>query len=107
MSLDVYLSELVERDVFWFNITHNMGPMASAAGLYKAMWRPEELGITKAKELIPVLTDGLQWLRTHEEQAKALNPDNGWGSYEALRRFTESYLGACIEHPDANIRVSR
>ena len=30
------------------NITHNLGKMAEEAGIYKHLWRPEEIGITKA-----------------------------------------------------------
>lgn len=45
MSLDVYLSKEVteERTVFSANITHNLGEMADKAGIYKALWRPEDL----------------------------------------------------------------
>lgn len=46
MSLDVYLEgPPVPQDVFWANITHNLGRMADEAGIYKHLWRPEEIGM--------------------------------------------------------------
>lgn len=54
MSLDVYLTrkKLVSydngksfieetEDVYWANITRNLNKMASEAGIYEALWRPE------------------------------------------------------------------
>lgn len=99
--------EADEREVYSANITHNLGEMAAAAGIYKALWRPEEIGITKAKELIVPLADGLAMLRVEPEKFKALNPKNGWGNYEGLVRFVARYLAACREWPDAEVSVSR
>lgn len=44
MSLDVYLTAVRPTEVFSANITHNLGEMADKAGIYKACWRPEEIG---------------------------------------------------------------
>lgn len=96
-----------ERMVFHRNITHNLGPMARRAGIYEALWRPEEFGITKAFQLIEVLTDGLWKLETSPDYFKELNPSNGWGSYERLIEFVTEYLAACKEYPDAEVEVSR
>jgi len=49
MSLDVYLMKTMPTSVYDANITHNLGAMAEAAGIYKHLWRPEEIGITKAQ----------------------------------------------------------
>lgn len=44
--------------VYERNMTHNLANMAAAAGVYEALWRPEEIGITKAIDLIlPVSAD--------------------------------------------------
>ncbi len=107
MSLDVYLEEVRPSEVYWRNITHNLGKMASEAGIYKHLWRPDELGITKASELIEPLKKGLELLKTEPERFKAFNPENGWGDYETLVDFTADYLRACEENPSANVRVSR
>ncbi len=107
MSLDVYLTAVKRTVVFERNITHNLAKMAVEAGIYKHLWRPEELNITKASELIEPLTVGLAFLKAEPKRFEALNPSNGWGSYEGFWRFVESYLEACKEDPEAEISVSR
>ena len=89
------------------NITHNLTTMADAAGLYKYLWRPEEIGITTAQQLIDPLKVGLSLLKSDPQKFKKLNPQNGWGDYEGLVDFVEKYLAACIENPTATVEVSR
>ena len=89
------------------NITHNLGQMASEAGIYQHLWRPEELGITKASELIEPLKNGLSDLKARPDHFKKFDSDNGWGAYEDFLPFVESYLNACIENPDARVSASR
>jgi hypothetical protein len=93
--------------VFEANITHNLNKMADAAGFYQAMWRPEEIGITTARQLIEPLTKGLEELRSKPDHYKTFNPANGWGSYETLIQFVEAYLLACTAYPSAEVSVSR
>lgn len=94
-------------DVYWNNITHNLGRMAREAGLYDALWRPGEHGMQKASQLIAPLDVGLKRLKAAPETFRAFNPENGWGSYEGLVAFAESYLDACRSYPDADVKVSR
>jgi hypothetical protein len=47
------------EEVFEYNITHNLVPMAKVAGLYDYVWHPEGMGIYKAKGLIDPLREGL------------------------------------------------
>lgn len=94
-------------EVFTANITHNLNKMADAAGIYEALWRPEEIGVSNARELRPFLWDGLQRLKANPERYKAFNPPNGWGTYEALVSFVERYLEACTKHPNAEVSVWR
>ena len=93
--------------VYHGNITHNLGKMANKAGIYQALWRPEEVAITKGGELIELLATGLQKLRSDPDRFKAMNPPNGWGSYESLLEFVGEYLIACMAYPNATIRVWR
>jgi hypothetical protein len=94
-------------EVYWRNITHNLGPMAKESGIYQHLWRPEELGITTAQELIEPLTEGLAKLKADPDHYSEFNAANGWGLYEHFVPFVESYLEACKENPDAKIEVSR
>jgi hypothetical protein len=106
MPLDVYLTAVRQTSVFDYSVTHNLGNMAGEAGIYKHLWRPDEIEITKAEQLIEPLTAGLALLESDPEHFKKFNP-NGWGSYESLVRFVRSYLEACKENPDAEVYVSR
>lgn len=109
MSLDVDTGgqEPYTVQLFSANITHNLNTMADAAGIYKALWRPEEIGITQAGQLIEPLTAGLRLLRADPDRFKALNPPNGWGDYDGFVPWIEAYLAACREHPKAEVWVSR
>jgi hypothetical protein len=40
------------NEVYSANITHNLGKMADEAGVYEALWRPEEIGVKTAFDLI-------------------------------------------------------
>ena len=93
--------------VFEANITHNLGRMADAAGIYRHLWRPEELGIDRAGKLIEPLRTGLAMLESDPARFQKLNPPNGWGNYDGLVRFVRRYLAACIQYQDATIYVSR
>lgn len=94
-------------EVYSANITHNLGKMAVEAGIYKHLWRPEEIGIAKAAQLIPALAHGLALLKSDPERFKAFNPSNGWGDYGGFVEWVEKYLAACKENPDADVSVSR
>lgn len=97
----------VDTCVYESNITHNLGKMAGEAGIYEAMWRPEEIKATQAKQIIEPLESGVNLLRSDPERLKQFNPSNGWGDYNGLLRFAEQYLEACKSYPEATIRVSR
>ena len=107
MSLTVHLVKTLPTNLYSRNITHNLNLMAGEAGIYEACWRPDEIGITKAEQLIEPLTKGLALLRADPERFKAFNASNGWGVYENFVEFVEDYLSNCREHPDADVEVSR
>jgi hypothetical protein len=99
--------EAEDDKVYHDNITHNLGEMAIQAELYNALWRPDELGVEKAYDLLFSLAMGLEKLRNNPEHFKTFNPKNGWGDYEGLVEFTANYLAACCRYPRATVRVSR
>jgi hypothetical protein len=65
--------------------------MAREAGLYEHLWRPEEIGIATAGQLIEPLRDGLTRLESDPKRFKRFNPTNGWGDYEGLLEFVREY----------------
>lgn len=107
MSLDVYLDNDLGQTLYSFNITHNLNTMADKAGIYEHMWRPEELGFSRAGELVEGLEVGLQQLQTKPDYFKTFNPENGWGTYEGLLKVVTDYLAACKHFPNACLYVSR
>jgi len=107
MSLYVYLTVVKPCEVYSGNITHNLGKMATEAGIYQHLWRPEELGIKFADDLIEPLTKGLELLKSDPERFKKFDSPNGWGMYIHFVPFVENYLNACKENPEATVEVSR
>jgi hypothetical protein len=114
VSLDVYLYREASGapdddgdEMFWANITHNLGRMADEAGIYRALWRPDENGITTAAQMIDPLRAGLSRLEAEPEHFKQFNASNGWGMYEHFVPFVRRVLEACQEYPTALVRVSR
>jgi len=93
--------------VFSANITHNLFEMAGKAKIYKYLWRPAEIGLKKANQLIIPLTQGLTLLKSKPMYFKTFNPPNNWGSYEGLIKFVEEYLEACKKYPEAKVDVWR
>lgn len=89
------------------NVTHNLGKMAEAAGIYKALWRPEEIGATTAAEIIEALDVGVRLMREDPAKFRKYDIPNGWGLYEHFLPFVEEVLAACRKHPTATISVSR
>lgn len=106
MSLDIYLSEMREVDIFSHGITHNLNKMAELAGIYKCLWHPSENGITKAYQLVQPLIDGLTLMKEYPEQFKKLDAKNGWGTYEQFIPWIEELLKACRDNPLAKVSVS-
>ncbi len=107
MSLDFSLTRIQETEVFWKNITHNLGTMADKAGIYYALWRPEEKGYKIASDIIPILEKGLADLKARPKYFEKFNASNGWGTYEHFVPWVEEVLEGCKEFPDAKISISR
>ena len=107
MSLDVTLTATRVVEVHGSNITHNLNRMSAEAGIYEACWRPDEIGITKAAQLIEPLRAGLSMLKADPKRFEAFNASNGWGMYEHFVPWVEEYLAACEANPDADVSVSR
>jgi len=107
MSLDFYLERVQLTTVFDKNITHNLAEMAEKAGIYEALWRPDEHGYKKAEQIIPILKKGIEQLESRPDYFKQFDSPNGWGLYIHFLPFVKEVLAACEEYPDADIRVSR
>jgi hypothetical protein len=117
MSLDITLSPpsrcphcghpLRGGDTHSQNITHNLVAMAEEAGLYKVLWRPEEIGITHATQLIDPLRKGIAAMKADRPRFEKHNSSNGWGVYEQFVPWLEELLEACVANPDHEVSISR
>lgn len=107
MSLDVTLKDADGTAVYTANITHNLNAMAAEAGIYECLWRPEEHGITHARQIIKPLAAGVAKLATQKAHFEHLNAPNGWGTWRNFLPWCADYLQACRDHPDALVSVCR
>lgn len=115
MGLDVYLQATIDTgdvepitvDIYHGSVSHNCNAMAMVAGCYHAVWRPDEIGIETAKDLIPHLENGILEMREKKLELMRHEPANGFGSYEGLLRFLESYLSACRRNPKTKVYACR
>ena len=77
--------------------------MAGAAGVYRQVWRPEELGIEKASQLIEPLRAGIYRMEDSQKKFRSLNGTEKWETSDRFRQFLSEYLRACEQHPDADV----
>lgn len=89
------------------NITHNVIRMASEAGIYGLVWRPEEHEITTARQLIEPLRTAIKLMVADKPRFEQYDARNGWGTYKQFLPWLREYLYACETYPDATVRVSR
>jgi hypothetical protein len=95
------------HEVYSRNITHNLGKMAAEAGIYECLWRPEEHGITHARQIIEPLAAGVTLLATEKRRFEEFNSPNGWGLWVHFLPWCADYLQACRDYPDALVSVWR
>jgi hypothetical protein len=107
MSLDLDLIDASGEEVYETNITHNLIDMATEAKLYDYIWRPEELGITQARDLIQPVQEGLLKLVMNPSHYRNFDAPNGWGRYDNFVIFVADYLEALRRWPDTRVLVDR
>lgn len=108
MSLDISL-KVAEEEVFSSNITHNLSVMATkvSESFYRALWRPEELGLESAEDVLVELRKGVSSLAANPTFYKQFDAPNGWGLYEHFVPFVIQYIEACETFPKAKVSVWR
>ena len=98
VSYDVSL----EVEVWSSNMTSNVAPMWRKAGANLAEFEGKE-----AAECLPILLAAIDEMVAHPDEYKALNPPNGWGSYDSCLRYLRDIAAACERHRGSVVRVSR
>lgn len=107
MSLDFSIVDTVPTTVFDTNITHNLTSMAGAAGIYECLWRPEEHGYKQARQIIPLLENAVNAMKSNPAHFKQFDAPNGWGTYERFLPCVERILEACQTNPNGELSASR
>lgn len=115
-----------EEEIYSSNITHNLGKMASEAGIYEALWRPymlkpdykpcdnhedeytyEQAQTIYCDDIIPIIEIGLAKLKADPAHYRTFDSPNGWGIYDHFVPFVEEYLEALKENPNLIVRTDR
>ena len=112
MSLDIYLyidvdagsSEPTRITLLDRNITHNLGRMWQLAGVYDALYERDG---QVAGDTWRTLMAGVEFMKTHPAECRALDSPNGWGTYKDALPWLEEVTEAFRKHPKATIGVSR
>lgn len=83
------------------NVTYNLSPMLAEAGFGR--WRDWEG--RDARDFIAAVIAVKDVLLADPERFKALNPPNGWGSYDELVDSLRSFLAAIGKNPDLTLEI--
>jgi hypothetical protein len=107
MSYDIWLlmdTGGPEPATVWdgWNYTSNCGPMWRQAGADLAEFEGKTAG-----ECLPILRAAIEELQAHPIKYKAMDPPNGWGSYDTLVPALDELADGFSRHPKATVRVSR
>ena len=82
-----------------FNLTYNLTPMLREAGM--PAWR--ELVGMRAKEAGEIWSKVHATLDADPIRFSAMNPPNGWGTYEGAVEVIGALADACERHPEAKV----
>jgi hypothetical protein len=79
--------------------TWNLGPMLRAAGFEPGSDSP--LHGRPATEWAAVLRGAIERMEAEPERFRAMNPENGWGSYDGILPVLREMLEVCERYPHA------
>ena len=76
-----------------------------------SMWREAGADLTEmdgmdAATASYVLTQAIKEIASRPSKYRAMEPENGWGTYDSCLGFLREIRDACDEHPNAALRVS-
>lgn len=82
------------------SITYNLSPMFTDVlnGVYLGKFAG-----APCVEAAGPLASAAERLRSEPDKYRAMNPENGWGTYEGAVKYLETFAQVCAEHPEAKI----
>jgi hypothetical protein len=86
-------------DTTTFNLTYNLSPMLHAAGM--PAWK-DFIGM-RAGDAGPIWQSVVDVLRADPDKYRAMNPPNGWGTYEGAVEVIAALAAACSRYPNATV----
>ncbi len=101
-SVDLGGSEPFWVEVFDQGHTFNVMAMFKEAGAVP----PRDWNDRLAGDLIETLENNLALFAQHRTALEALNPANGWGSYQSAVTWQQNLLDACRRAPKAKVTVT-
>lgn len=60
----------------------------------------------RCRDAAPILRAGIETMQAEEDIMRAMEPSNGWGSYEGALAYLCRVAAACAEHPDGVLAVN-
>lgn len=102
LEIDTGNSELQEV-VEIGNYTYNCSGMFVRANSKRLSLR-ELHGMTCTKAE-PILAEVVENMQKNPAEYKAMNPENGWGSYDTFLPYLENFLKQCRANPKCKIGV--
>jgi hypothetical protein len=103
MSLDIWTTcPQCGQSVADMNATHNLVDMWRAAGVYELLY--DSAG-KPASILIDPVHEAITDMLTNPAKYRALEPINGWGTYEGAIRFLYLLRNRALQCPSALIGV--
>jgi hypothetical protein len=101
MSVDIYVTATRRTLVANVNVTYNLGPMLRAAGMDWA-----DFTCLRPEELTRKITATIEELKARPEHYRALNPPNGFGTYEGLITSLGEVLVALVDPANVDLNVT-
>jgi len=85
----------------WINHTSNTSEMIKeVCGSRPSAWDGK-----RSADILPILKQGVERLKTHEEEYRCFQPENGWGTVETTIDFLSQIISNCEKYPTAIIEV--
>ena len=88
---------------------YNASPTFNLSGMFAAAFEGGISATLKGKsaaEAAPLIRAALDKMLADPPAFKALNPPNGWGTYEGAIQFLQEFAQACAEHPLCTVNAT-
>lgn len=101
MGLDITLENRKGVALYESNFTHNAADMARSAKLYTTLWHQKGM---KAHLVAKRISSGIALMLDDPARFKAVEPANGWGTYDQFLEWLIELRTACNTHPHSIFR---